>query len=87
MNIKLPPRLAALPVALLLCAPLPCTPAHGQSLSVQKVQRALGVLRLKPNLASQACLDKLEDLHKMEKSSMKRVRTRITPTCRWRMTS
>nr|WP_255663244.1 hypothetical protein [Komagataeibacter sp. FNDCR2] len=57
-----------MPVALLLCASLlPCPPAHGQSLVVQKVQRALGVLRLKPNLASQACLDKLEDLHKMEK--------------------
>ncbi|WP_241503282.1 hypothetical protein [Komagataeibacter melaceti] len=67
VNIKLPTHLAAVSAALLFCAPLACAPAHGQSLSVQKVQRALAVLRLKPNLASQACLDKLEDLHKMEK--------------------
>ncbi|WP_238321916.1 hypothetical protein [Komagataeibacter europaeus] len=61
-------RLAALPVALLLLSPaLVCAPAHGQSLATQKVQRAMDVLRLKPDLASKACLDKLEDLHKMEK--------------------
>lgn len=61
-------RLAALPVALLLLSPaLICAPAHGQSLATQKVQRAMDVLRLKPDLASKACLDKLEDLHKMEK--------------------
>ncbi|AXY21643.1 hypothetical protein CD178_00841 [Komagataeibacter saccharivorans] len=67
VNINPSLRLAALPIALLLSSPLLCAPAHGQSLSVQKVQRALDVLRLKPDLASQACLDKLDDLHKMEK--------------------
>ncbi|MCE2565602.1 hypothetical protein [Komagataeibacter sp. FNDCF1] len=67
MNIKLSLRLAALPAALLLSPALSCTTAHGQSLATQKVQRAMDVLRLKPDLASKACLDKLDDMHKMEK--------------------
>ncbi|WP_242621874.1 hypothetical protein [Komagataeibacter xylinus] len=67
VNIKLSLRLAALPVALLLSSAGFSTLAHGQSLATQKVQRAMDVLRLKPDLASKACLDKLDDLHKMEK--------------------
>lgn len=67
VNIKLSLRLAALPVALLLAPVASSTLAHGQSLATQKVQRAMDVLRLKPDLASKACLDKLDDLHKMEK--------------------
>lgn len=67
VNINLSLRLAALPVALLLSPALACTTAHAQSLATQKVQRAMEVLRLKPDMASKPCLDKLDDLHKMEK--------------------
>ncbi|MBY4638941.1 hypothetical protein K6L44_02765 [Gluconacetobacter entanii] len=59
------PLLFTLPALVALPAYV-CTPAQAQSLATQKVQRAMDVLHFKPDAASQPCLDKLQELHKVQ---------------------
>lgn len=42
------------------------TPALAQSIATQKVQHAMDVLHFKPDAASQSCLEKLQELHKVQ---------------------
>ncbi|RBM07954.1 hypothetical protein NJLHNGOC_05680 [Novacetimonas cocois] len=41
-------------------------PAMAETLATQKVQRAMDVLQFKPDAASKSCIEKLEELHKMQ---------------------